>query len=245
MTEYKNYLNNLKKEFTSYLKQNNIKNVVLGLSGGIDSAVCLAILKKCLKPQNIFVYFIDIKSTKTDKKDALDLSKFLDINLKFIDLSKEFKILSKKFSENGKANLKARLRMAYLYDRSLEHNAIVIGTSNYNELYLGYHTKHGDSACDFNLLSNFIKKDIYNLALLFKLPQNIISKKPSAGLFDNQTDEEDLQMLYSEMDDFFNFKNKNCILSERMSNMHIKNYHKITYNYIHKPFKKYKGKLWK
>lgn len=237
------YLIDLQKYVKNYLKNSNINNVVIGLSGGIDSSVSLAILNDCLDKKQIFAYFIDIESSKNDLVDAKKICDQFKIKLNYIDLTKSYnKLINSLSIKNNiqKANLKSRLRMLTLYNMAYENKAIVIGNSNLDELFLGYFTKFGDNACDLNLLSGLLKKDIYEYALYYKLPKSIITKKPSSGLIDNICDEDEIGVSYNVVDDFLlgkkiNKKHQNLIL-----NMHNKNKHKLIYNKYITKSKKYR-----
>lgn len=237
------YLIDLQKYVKNYLKNNNINNVVIGLSGGIDSSVSLAILNYCLDKKQIFAYFIDIESSKNDLVDAKKICDQFKIKLNYIDLTKSYnKLINSLSIKNNiqKANLKSRLRMLTLYNMAYENKAIVIGNSNLDELFLGYFTKFGDNACDLNLLSGLLKKDIYEYALYYKLPKSIITKKPSSGLIDNICDEDEIGVSYNVVDDFLLGKKINKKYQNLILNMHNKNKHKLIYNKYITKSKKYR-----
>ena len=179
----------------------NNKNFVLGLSGGIDSAVCLAILKKC--KANFFPLVLPCNSSKQTIQDAMkiiDCFQIKDysvidltsINDSFIDLLKPH--LKSKISSNTTINLPPRLRMVALYAYANQHKSLVVNTSNYSEYFLGYCTKFGDNVGDISLLNLFFKSTVYRLAEYLNIPPSIISKQPSADLFPNQTDLQDLKI---------------------------------------------------
>ena len=237
------YLINLQKHFLSYLKKNKIKKIVIGISGGIDSAVSLAILSEILNPKDIYAYFIDIESSKKDYIDAKLVCDYLKVQLNNIDLNKSFNQMIKdlnikKTDIQQKANLKSRLRMTSLYNFAFKNNAIVIGNSNLNELYVGYFTKYGDNCCDYALLAGLLKKDIYNYAKYYNLPKSIINKAPSSGLIKDLTDEQELGLSYTSMDNFLSAKKCDKNTVTKIEKLHNKNKHKLIYNrYVNKSSK--------
>ena len=211
-----------------YLIQNNIKSVVIGLSGGIDSAVSLAILKK-IKNIQIFAYFINIESNNASLNDAILVANYLNQELEIIDLNNSYLSLIKDFKTSSniqKGNIKSRMRMMFLYDKAYQNNAIVVGNSNYDEIYLGYCTKFGDQAVDIMLLNNLLKEDIISLAKYLSIPQKIINKKPSADLYKNQFDEDEIGFSYNELDKFLNNQAIPIEIENKIKQMHDKNLHK-------------------
>lgn len=233
-----NYIIKLQKYLKDYMKNNDIKNVVIGLSGGIDSSLSTTIVADCINLKNIFVYFIDIESDKKDFKDAQLVCDNLGLNLNYLNLTRSYKRLIKELNikdDIQKANVKSRLRMISLYNFAFEKKALVIGNSNLDELYLGYFTKHGDGACDLNLLGGLLKKDIYLYAQQFNIPKEIINKKPSSGLIKNSTDEMELKLKYKDIDAFLENKSVDKNSKNIIEKLHNKNKHKLTYNkYVNK-----------
>jgi len=107
--------------------------------------------------------------------------------------------------ENGRTgNIMARIRMTILFDKSVQHSALVTGTGNKSELMLGYFTIHGDGACAYEPIGHLLKSEVKKLAVILKVPTNIINKAPSAGLWDGQTDEEELGIEYKVIDKYLN-----------------------------------------
>lgn len=246
--KYLNYLNYLKKFLFDYLNKNKIENIIIGLSGGLDSALSLSILKDTIKNDNIFAYFIDIHSNKKDLSDAKKIADSLKIKLNIINLSETFNKMIKDFNvknQNSKNNIKSRLRTLYLYSVANDNNGIVLGNSNYSELFLGYFTKFGDNACDLNLLGNLTKSEVIELSKLQTLPSWLLSKKPSAGLFDGQTDESDFGFSYNELDNFLNKKDKFNTLNDKIKNIHNNNLHKLKIVFPKKKIRNIRRKIWK
>jgi NAD+ synthase len=191
------------------LKEQNFKNVVIGLSGGIDSAVSLSLVERSIPPRNIFVahlYYFEsqiaslqslLRSTNIPQKNIYNISiknavDQIKKKLTLAENSKDYKIRL--------GNIMARVRMIILYDLTKKHNALVCGTENKSEYCLGYFTLFGDSAADFEPIRHLYKTQIYQLAEYLKIPEEIISLSPSAGLWTGQTDEADFEFSYAEAD---------------------------------------------
>lgn len=188
-------------------KKKGFDSVVFGLSGGIDSAVvgyfCNKIFKKKARAFIMPSSFSNPKNTDDAINfansiglcyEVLDISKFQE---DFIDIS-NLKKDSKDLHRIG--NFIARIRMSILYDKSFLYNALVIGTSNKSELMLGYGTLYGDMSCALNPIGNIYKSEIFEIAKHIGIPKYIIDKKPSADLFEGQSDENDLGYSYEMID---------------------------------------------
>lgn len=185
------------------------KGVVLGLSGGIDSAV-VAILCKKVFFKNTLALVMPCHNINKDIEDALGLVKKFNISYKIIDLSEIYdsfisllEIKEKKANfKLAKANIKPRLRMITLYYFANKLNYLVIGTGNKSELMVGYFTKYGDGGVDILPLGNLLKSQIIELAEYLEIPQKIIQKPPSAGLWEGQTDEGEMGISYDQLDKY-------------------------------------------
>lgn len=185
------------------VKSANAKGVVLGLSGGIDSALVATLCKNALKT-DIFALLMPSKySNEQNLQDALKLCKKLNIEYKIIKIDKILASFLEQSQDANKirmGNLCARIRMSLLYDYSALKGYLVVGTSNKSELMLGYGTIYGDLACAFNPIGSLYKSEIYNLATFLNLDQAFIQKAPSADLWVGQNDQEDLGFSYEEID---------------------------------------------
>jgi len=175
--------------------------VVLGLSGGIDSAVSASIAVRALGAQQVTALFMPYStSDPRSEKDARTLAKQLGIELVTQPLST---IADSLFSEIDvrnrvrKGNVLARLRMIILFDWSHRTGRLVLGTSNKTELLLGYGTWYGDVACSINAIGDLYKSQIRQLARYLRVPKGIITKSPSADLWPGQTDEGELGLTYA------------------------------------------------
>jgi NAD+ synthase len=183
--------------------------VVYGNSGGKDSALVGVLCKMaCSDTVGIIMPCGSKRNYEIDKTDALAIAKQFDIAVRVIDLSAVKNELVRSASENTKltdsaiANIAPRLRMATLYAIAASENRLVAGTGNRSEGYMGYFTKWGDGAFDFNPIADLTVTEIYDFLRFLNAPEFIISKAPSAGLFDGQTDEGEMGVAYSSIDDF-------------------------------------------
>ncbi|ENQ5205081.1 NAD+ synthase [Campylobacter jejuni] len=186
------------------VKNSQSQGVVLGLSGGIDSALVATLCKRALK-ENVFALLMPTQiSNKANLEDALRLCADLNLEYKIIEIQSILDAFIKQ-SENttlvSLGNFAARIRMSLLYDYSALKNSLVIGTSNKSELLLGYGTIYGDLACAFNPIGSLYKSEIYALAKYLNLHENFIKKAPSADLWENQSDEADLGFSYAQIDE--------------------------------------------
>ena len=237
--QYAKYLN---KWLYNYIKSAHKNGVVLGVSGGIDSALCLALCygdyKVKVKP-----YFIDFNNTELDRKCVKALEKKYHISIPTLNITSAYNSINnacKIKDKLTKTNIKPRLRMTALYALAQQNNMLVLGTSNAPESYLGYFTKYGDAACDIALISRLLKKDIYEMAKYLKIPNLIIKRAPSASLYMGQTDEKDLGLSYKEIDAYL--QNPKTKLSDktlkRIKQLHRASAHKLNKGNAPEPFKK-------
>jgi len=183
-----------------------LKKAVIGLSGGIDSAVSAALTVKALGPENVLCVMMPYKtSSKESITDAQNMIDVLKVRHKTVNISgmvDSYISGGKKedISSLRKGNIMARMRMIVLYDLSSEENALVMGTGNKTEILLGYTTIYGDSACGINPMGELYKTQVWSLAEHLKVPGSLIEKKPSADLWTGQTDEGELGFTYWEVD---------------------------------------------
>lgn len=225
--KYSAVMNIIKKTFNDSKKD----YFVIGISGGIDSAVALKMLINCFGKQKIKAYYLPIESNPINKKDVSLISKNLDIKIECIDLTKLFKKAVKTFkihNKNNCYNLKPKLRFIYLSSLAFENNALIVSCLNYDEYYLGYFTKNGDSLGDVYPLLNFSKSEIYELAQEFKLPAEIINKTPSADLYWGQTDESELGINYHDLDNYLQYQKVPSKVERKIKTWHKINSHKHT-----------------
>ncbi|MEA3314573.1 MAG: NAD+ synthase [Campylobacterota bacterium] len=198
---------NIKQQMIDFLKDETskigIKNVTIGLSGGLDSAVVAVLVKEVFKDNMSVVLMPSQFSSKESITDAKELCKKFDINYEIIDISPMVKGYFNSIDNATPlriGNFSARMRMSVLYDISARDNSLVIGTSNKSEILLGYGTLYGDTACAINPIGQIYKSDLFEFAKYIGVTDTIINKKPSADLWEGQSDEDELGFTYKEMD---------------------------------------------
>src|SRR5438874_3705099 len=179
--------------------------VVLGLSGGIDSALSATLAAEALGPENVVVIMLPYKTSSPESEGhARLLIEHLGLpNYDKIDITPMADPLIEHYSEMSnlrKGNLLARTRMIAVFDRSAAENALVLGTSNKTEYLLGYTTWYGDSAASIQPLGDLYKTQVRALARFVGVPAPIIEKKPSADLWPGQTDEAEMGLQYDIVD---------------------------------------------
>ncbi len=186
---------------TSFIKditERTNKDLLLGLSGGIDSAVALALAIKAVGPKRIKVVMLPYKEN-SNLLDAVALANSYGVEFEIISIADIVEAFNCS-DEYRKANMMARVRMTVLYDQAMKNNALVVGTTNLSEYYLGYFTKWGDGAVDLEPLMSMTKTEVFEIAKLLGLPSIFLSKKPSADLWEGQTDFDELQVSYDDID---------------------------------------------
>jgi NAD+ synthase len=180
------------------------KGVVLGLSGGLDSCVTAALAKEALGTKKVLGLLLPCHSQKQDSDDARLFARKFKINTKVVDISGVYDNLIKILPSADRmtqANLRPRLRMIVLYYFARKSGYLVCGTSNKSEIMAGYFTKFGDGASDIIPIGHLLKTEVRKLAVELKIPQAIIDKPPTAGLWPGQTDEGEMGITYSDLDD--------------------------------------------
>lgn len=198
-------------EFISETLEESKKDaLVIGLSGGVDSSVVASLCVEAAGAQKTFGVIMPCYSDEKDREWAWFLTGSLGLsplNVCEISLNSVFDYLLETAYSSLEVppkvafgNLKARLRMMTLYHIAAIKNALVVGTGNQTEHMLGYCTKYGDNGTDFEPIGNLFKGEVFALAKYLDIPEGIISKPPSAGLWKGQTDEEELGHSYAELD---------------------------------------------
>jgi len=180
------------------------ERAVLGLSGGVDSAVCAALAVRALGPENVLGVMLPHRTSSPESlADAEQVAAVLKMKTEVVDISPMVDpfLESRNVTDRVRAgNVMARQRMIVLYDLSQRDRALVFGTSNKTELLLGYGTLFGDMACAINPLGDLYKTQVWQLARALELPARVIDKKPSADLWAGQTDEGEMGFSYAEVD---------------------------------------------
>ena len=244
---------------------NKIKNVyesshsngfVIGMSGGIDCATVMALCHYAKVPVIAFTMPYEANTSKQRIKGMDDAKACCDkfnIPLYTLDISNSANALIEQVDDNlskdlinvdklqlAKANILPRMRMINLYYVAQLTNRLVIGTGNLSEIVMGYFTKWGDGANDFNPIKTICKSQIYLIAKRLGVPQDIIDKQPSADLWDEQTDEKEMGLSYEEIDNFILTGNGKEKVKEKIISTLKRNKHK----YEMKMFEDLNDKPW-
>ncbi len=186
-----------------YVEKSGAKGVVIGLSGGIDSSLVVTLAARAIGNENVHAIFMPETSTPLeDFEHSRLIARKTGINYNTIDISSIVHSIvgDDKLDQVSLGNIKARVRMIYLYKYANLKNAIVCGTSNKTELLIGYFTKYGDGGADMMPLGDVYKTQVYKLAAYLDIPGEIIEKPPTAGLWKGQTDEKELGIKYEKLD---------------------------------------------
>ena len=186
------------------LNRAGFNKTLLGVSGGIDSAVSLYLSAKALGPENVLALRMPYKTSSPDTlSDAQTIIDALGVSSMTIEITDMVDPLINFHSDMTKlraGNIMARMRMIVLYDQSVSFKGLVMGTSNKTEMLLGYSTIFGDSAAALQPIGDLYKTQVRQLAKALGVPKKVIEKPPSADLWQGQTDEGELGFTYEEVD---------------------------------------------
>lgn len=215
------------------VKEARAEGLVFGLSGGIDSAVIAGIAKRAF-PNNSLGIIMPCHSDPIDEEHGILVADTFNLEKIKVDLSDSFDILYKSMGVENKSklamsNLKPRLRMTTLYYHGQNNNYLVVGSSNKSEYTVGYFTKHGDSGVDLLPLTSFVKSEIRELARQLGTPEIVIDKPPTAGLWANQTDEEEMGFGYDILDNYIKTGKGPEEITSRIDRMNKSSEHKRNY----------------
>ncbi|MBT8242823.1 MAG: NAD+ synthase [Nitrosopumilus sp.] len=201
--EYPNIISSIEKFLEEQLEKNHSAGLILGLSGGIDSAVLAYLCKRNLKDKTLALIMPDTSITpNSETEDALKMISLTGIEYKLIDIKPIVNEYSMYLEPNEKAkgNLRARVRTNILYYYANAKNYLVLGSSDKSEYQIGYFTKFGDGASDITPIISLYKLQVREIAKHLGVPQNIIAKKSSPHLWKDHEAEEELGLTYEEID---------------------------------------------
>lgn len=223
------------------LEKTGAKGIIYGNSGGKDCTLVGALCK--LATDNVLGVIMPCQSSQnygSDRDDALKAGRHFEIKQIEVDLTQTKEVFVKALDDNLKEdvasdaslkmsqiNINPRLRMATLYALGQAKGYLVAGTGNLDEITMGYFTKWGDGAYDFNVIADMNVEEIYDHLKVLKAPINIIDKAPSAGLFAGQTDEDDMGIKYSEIDSYLKGESVSNSVKEKIENAKSRNAHKL------------------
>ncbi|MCC8048938.1 MAG: NAD(+) synthase [Oscillospiraceae bacterium] len=209
MRDYKQEFDKRVEFIQNVLKSSRASGIIYGNSGGKDSALVGILCKAaCDNTVGIIMPCASKRNFGMDKDDGLEVAEQYGIETRFVDLTPvrecETEMLSAvtNLTDAALANIAPRLRMTTLYAVAAAENRIVAGTGNRSEAYMGYFTKWGDGAHDFNPIADLTVTEIYEFLEYLGAPRCIIEKAPSAGLFEGQTDESEMGLSYAALDKF-------------------------------------------
>lgn len=213
----------LEKWLKDAIARAGAKGAALGLSGGVDSAALAALLRRICPREAMIAVIMPCHSMPADEEHALLVADALDIPVSKIDLTETFNCLAAsaqaaegELSPIAAANIKPRLRMTTLYALAQNRGFLVCGGGNRDELSFGYFTKHGDSGVDLLPFGDLLKGEVTALASYLGVPDAVVGKPPSAGLWEGQTDESEMGVSYDDLDRFLATGAGGAVIRERV-----------------------------
>ncbi|HJJ21631.1 MAG: NAD+ synthase [Crenarchaeota archaeon] len=213
--DYASITHKIEEFIEKEIEKNQVKGIILGLSGGIDSAVLAYICKRKLKEKTLALIMPDTTITPfSETQDAMKIISLIGMEYKLIDINPIVKEYSMYLvpNEKAKGNLRARVRTNILYYYANIENYLVLGSSDKSEYLTGYFTKFGDGASDLTPIISLYKLQVREIAKHLGIPENIISKKSSPHLWKDHEAEKELGIQYEEMDSILY-----CLFDEKLS----------------------------
>lgn len=187
-----------------YVEATGAAGFVLGLSGGVDSATSAALAARAVGPERVLAALMPCHSQPEDARLGRLVADAFSIPLVTVDLGQVYDVLMAALPPSdhplASANVKPRLRMITLYYLAQSRNCLVLGSGNRTELEIGYFTKFGDGGVDLLPLGDLYKAQVWELARELRVPQEVVERPPSAGLWPGQTDEGEMGITYRELD---------------------------------------------
>lgn len=233
MRNYKIELENRKNFIQKKLAEAHADGIVFGNSGGKDSALVGILCRAaCQNTLGVIMPCASSRNYGSDASDAMEIAELYDFENRTVDLTPVRNLHEAalaevtSLSDQALTNIAPRLRMTTLYAIAASENRLVAGTSNRSEIYMGYFTKWGDGASDFNPIADLTATEVVEFLDYLEAPAHIAHKPPSAGLFEGQTDEADMGISYEDIDRFLltgEASEKNMAILERF---HSRSEHK-------------------
>jgi NAD+ synthase len=203
LDDYEKSGNIIVKFIRNYVEKTGVAGVVLGLSGGIDSSLVAALACEAISPERVLGLMlpVDAEKDKQNVADARELAESLGMKHDLFELKHAVSAYdSLRLDRVAMGNLAARLRMTTWYARANQESRLVLGTGNKSELMIGYFTKYGDGGTDVLPIGELYKANVWDLSTHIGIPEVIVKKTPSAGLWPGQTDEGEIGVTYRELD---------------------------------------------
>ncbi|MEA3330817.1 MAG: NAD+ synthase [Campylobacterota bacterium] len=219
MSKYSQITDYLQRFLDNEVRKTGFNRVVVGLSGGLDSAVVAVLAQKTFKDDLLCVKMPSHYSSQSSLDDADELCRDFDLKNETASIEpmlKAYEELNPNMDNLRKGNFSSRMRMSTLFDISARENALVLGTSNKSELMLGYGTLYGDLSSAVNPIGDLYKSEIFELAEYLGVTKAIIKKPPSADLWDGQSDEADLGYSYAQLDEALKLYVEDRVSQEEM-----------------------------
>ena len=230
----KNEINLVVDWIRNYVEDSGAKGVVIGNSGGKDSAVVIALCVKALGIENVLTVAMPCSSDPQDLEDAKLIADTFGVQMLTVDLSSVYENLCLEIESTitnnllteATINIRPRLRMTTLYTIAQQNNFLVAGTGNACEQFIGYTTKWGDNASDFNPIAEFTVSEVLEIGKSLGVPDKILNKAPNDGL-GSGNDEEKIGVTYKEIEEYIvTGKTKNLTSMEKIEKMHKQTEHK-------------------
>ncbi len=223
------------------VRQAHVDGLLVGVSGGLDSAVVANLIKRAC-PDNSLGVMMPIHTSDSNLIDARNVIEQAAIDSLTIDLTETHQVMydqiqnglqeKGQFNETNDqlagANLRARLRMSTLYTIATNYNYLVVGTDNAAEWYTGYFTKYGDGGVDILPIVDFTKTEVREMAAFLGVPEQVVTKKPSADLWEDQTDEQEMGVSYDVIDAYLKGQEISAADKATIERMHQRTEHKRT-----------------
>ena len=233
MRNYKSEFENRVEFIKNLVKSSGVSGIVYGNSGGKDCALVSILCKAaCDNTLGVIMPCASKRNYEQDFKDAQEVAEKYGIETRVVDLTAvreaELQELNKVTQLNNDAlvNIAPRLRMTTLYAIAASERRLVAGTGNRSELHMGYFTKWGDGGCDFNPISDLTATEVLEFLSYLDAPRCVIEKAPSAGLYEGQTDEEDMGVTYKAIDGYLLTGQASCLDRSIIDRYHQRSEHK-------------------